>query len=53
MKYLVALYARAAGHIEPLDSLALTPGDGRAFKTLAAPRDVLGVCMGSEPWDKE
>lgn len=53
MKYLVALYVRAAGHIEPLDSRALTPRDGRAFKMLAAPQDVLGVSMGSEPWEKE
>lgn len=41
---------RAAGHIEPLDSRAPTPGDANPLKILAAPREVLGVSMDSEPW---
>lgn len=48
MKYLEALHVRAAGHIQPLDSAAPTPGDADAFKILAAPRELLGVSMGPE-----
>lgn len=51
MKYLEGVHVRAPGHIQPLDSRALTPGD--ALKILAALREVLGVSMGSEPWEKD
>lgn len=43
---------RAAGLIQPLDSRAPSPRDADALKILAAPREVLGVSRGSEPWEK-